>query len=1089
MKHDVKPWTQPQLKAIRSDSKDICVVAAAGSGKTGVLVERFARKVLEGADPATLIAITYTRSAGEQLKEKIYRRLAGSGRSAGALGAVGTIHGFCARLLQEHAVDAGLDPAFRVLEGEALKVFEARGFEEWMEGLSAEPGAALPTLLAEMTLGDFRRDLRAVYARWRAMGRGRVPAPFPIDAARTAALTRELQNLLDDCRQKSAAAGRTDFAAVRGMPAEDAPLDDRLLWLGAVRDAAVAFKRPKAHAEEGEALIDAVLALANVWADIDNGPYARSFAALLADFDRFYTARKRAEALLDPEDLLEETLALFGREGFAERFRGHYRALLVDEYQDVNDLQSRLLERMGEGLEVFTVGDARQSIYRFRYAECRHLIERSRPAPGRERIDLADNFRSRAGVLAWINEVLSGVRYHDELPFGELKASREAEDGPAVELLLERPADRVSREEASKLQARRIADRIAQLVSETTFTPGDIAVLFRGMRHAGVLEEELRARGIRFHSQRKRGFWDQIEVRDQLSLLYLLRNPGDRFWAAAVLRSPWAGLDDDALYRVLGASAPPVGETGPDWRANLEAETSLQARHFVRWFDRLARTAGAEPVRRVLAEALEVSGYGARTLASPDGAARMANVRKLLELSAEAERMAGGGIMDFLRHAEELEDEGADRGEAALAGERTDAVRILSVHSAKGLEFPVVLVWGIDQENARQERGRFFLTQEAGIVRKFRHDLPIKLEPTGAAYASHRADEEERDDRESRRLFYVALTRARERLILCGTLQPPPKSGKSSSDEKFGWMSLLQSCLPGLREAAPGPIGTGDKVCILHGDRPAAAGVPTVPPPLLKPIGCFEDRRRPYRQTLDLAVTSVVGRPDPGKAEMPEELLWESAVERDEWQEGFGEASETSEASPLPPALPGDASVFGVLLHGILQHVDLSLDPVAAVDAAIGRVRHLADPASLERAREQALRFLRSATGEDLRKSAAAGRPVFRETPFLYRVRAGGEELGFLRGQIDLLFEAPDGKWILVDYKTSAAHRPEYDDQTRWYAHGLRRLLNGRPHRAVLFYTATGETRETDLTAAGTDAFESELAAKYREAAEQKINY
>jgi ATP-dependent helicase/nuclease subunit A len=1090
MKHGVKTWTRSQLKAIHSGSSDICVVAAAGSGKTGVLVERFVQKVLAGADPGELIAITYTRSAGEQLKEKIHRRLAGSGRAAGALGAVGTIHGFCARLLQEHAIDAGLDPAFRVLEGEALKIFEARGFEEWMEGLSAEPGAALPTLLAEMTLGDFRRDLRAVYARWRSMGRGRTPSPSTAAAGRAAALVRGLGDLLDGCCRRSADAGRSDFAAVPGMPAEGTSLDDRLLWLGAVRDAAVAFKRPRAHAEEGAALIAAAAALADAWADIDSGSHTRSFTALLSDFDRFYAARKRAEALLDTEDLLEETLALFGREGFGERFRGRYRALLVDEYQDVNDLQSRLLEKMGEGLEVFTVGDARQSIYRFRYAECRHLIDRSRPAAGRERIDLEENFRSRAGILAWINGVLSGVRYHDELPFGELKATREAADGTAVELLLERPAEKIAREEASALQARRIADRIARLVSEDGFTPGDIAVLFRGMRHAGILEEELRSRGIRFHSQRKRGFWDQIEVRDQLSLLYLLRNPSDRFWAAAVLRSPWAGLDDDALHRILGVGTPAADGTdeaaSEDWRSRLETETGLEARHFVRWFDHLARTACAEPVRRVLAGALEISGYGARTLAAPDGAARMANVRKLLELSAEAERMAGGGITDFLRHAEELEDEGADRGEAALAGERTDAVRILSVHSSKGLEFPVVIVWGVDQENARQERGRFFLTQEAEVVKKFRHDLPIKLDPTGAAYASHRADEEERDDRESRRLFYVALTRARERLILCGTLQPPPKSGKSSADEKFGWMSFIQSRLPGLREAAPGPVGTGGELCVLHGAHPPAAIVPSAPPPLSGPVGRFEDRSRPYRQTLDLAVTSVVGRPDPGKVEIPDALLWGGTVESGEWAAEGAEWEEwqgtASGPEALPPALPGDASVFGVLLHGLLQHVDLALEPAAAVEAAAGRVRHLTDPASLERAREQALRFLESAVGQDLRKSAAAGRPVFRETPFLYRVRAAGEELGFLRGQIDLLFEAPDGKWTLVDYKTSAAHRPEYDDQTRWYAHGLRRLLNGRPHRALLFYTAAGETRETDLTAAGTDGFESELAARYQEA-------
>lgn len=1066
-------WTPSQLQAIGSASRDVCVVAAAGSGKTGVLVERFAQQVLSGTDSSTLIAITYTRSAGEQLKDKINRRLAFAGRTAGALGGVGTIHGFCARLLQENAVDAGLDPAFRVLEGEALAVFEARVFEEWMESLASEPAAGLSLILGDMPLGEFRRDLRSVHQRWRSMGRHRALVPFAPASGHAAAAVRRLFRDLDDARRQSEASGRSDFAKIGPAPKEGAPLEERLLWLGAVRDAAVAFKRPKAHTEAGEALIEAAEALADAWADADNAPFCRAFAALVSDFDRFYAARKRAESLLDPEDLLEEALGLFSNVGFAKRFRNFYRALLVDEYQDVNDLQSRLLERMGEGLDVFTVGDARQSIYRFRYAEPRHLIGRAEPAAGRERIDLDQNFRSRADILGWINAALSDVEYHDELPFGELAATRASEGEPAVDILLERPSEKIGRDEASRNQARRITARIAELMTKEARGAGDFAVLFRSMKHAGVLEEELRSRGIRFHSQRKRGFWDQIEVRDQLSLLYLLRNPADRYWAAAVLRSPWAGLDDDALHRIFGA------DEKSDWREKLGAETDVQSRHFRVWFDRLVPTAGALPVRRVLAEALQVSGYSARTLAGPEGAAQLANVRKLLELAAEAERLAGGGLTDFLRHAEELDDEGADRGEAALAGEKTDAVRILSVHSSKGLEFPVVFVWGLDQENVRQERGRFFLTQGAEIVRRFRHDLPIKLEPAGSGYAAHRSEEETRDDLESRRLFYVALTRSRDKLILCGTLQPPPKSGKPADSGQFKWLPAVSRRLPELREAAAGLIGSGKSVCRLLETKTFSDSVPAPEKPLASSLGCFDDHRKPYRQTLDLAVTSVIGRSAPDPSEIPDELLWEADAGIGEWDESADEA-----AAPAPLV---EASAFGVLLHETLQHADLSAAPAAAVDAALGRIRHQADAPTLVRVREQALRFLESPVGADLRKSAAAGRPIFRETPFLYRVRDGAEELGFLRGQIDLMFEAPDGKWILVDYKTSAAHRPEYDDQTRWYAHGLRRLLNGRPHRAALFYTATGELRETDLGAAGTDAFESEMTAMYREAAEEKL--
>jgi ATP-dependent exoDNAse (exonuclease V) beta subunit len=325
----------------------------------------------------------------------------------------------------------------------------------------------------------------------------------------------------------------------------------------------------------------------------------------------------------------------------------------------------------------------------------------------------------------------------------------------------------------------------------------------------------------------------------------------------------------------------------------------------------------------------------------------------------------------------------------------------------------------------------------------------------------------------------VALTRARERLVLCGTLQPPPKGKKPSGDggQEFGWLDAVRGRLPGLRDAIPGAVGTGPLLCRLLGNSVGSdklSNPSEFPPP--ESVGCFEDRSRPYRQSLDLAVTTVVSRPDADRLEMPAELLWESSYdEEEEWRS----------VEPAAPLI--EASAFGQLLHETLQHADLALDPPRAVDSVLAQLKHRVDAPSVARAREEALRFLTSPIGSELRRSAAGGRSVFREAPFLYRVRSGKEELGFLRGQVDLMFEGADGKWTLVDYKTSAAHRPEYEDQTRFYAHGLRRLLNGRPHRAVLFYTGSGESREVDLASAGTEAFEAELVRRYADAVERAM--
>jgi len=535
----------------------------------------------------------------------------------------------------------------------------------------------------------------------------------------------------------------------------------------------------------------------------------RLLDALLRAFAHRYSERKREHSALDFEDLELLARELLRREpGVRERLRGRYRRIMVDELQDTNQVQLELIGALASG-NLFTVGDAQQSIYGFRHADV-ELFERL----AQERRDagahatLRVNFRSRPEILEALGAAFTHVWGERFTPLvagrgdpdrgdpnrgdpdrgdpdrgdpdrGDPDRGDPPADGPRVELrLVDKGADWQAEGLAAPwrlAEARMLAERVAELLAEGV-AAREIVVLTRATTDLRTYERALEERGVPTYLIGGRGYWGHPQVLDFVCLLRAVANPRDEEALLTVLASPLVGVSLDALV-ILLAAARAAGEDpwrmlqrGPAALAGLAAGDLRRLEVFVAWF--AADRRGQMPaggIEALIDRALEGTGYDLAVLAVPGGRRRLANVRKLMRLAREHEAAHGPDLRSFLALISERAREGAGaarEAEAPVEGEALDAVRLMTIHRSKGLEFAVVCVADLGRvrrpgnEVMRIGRdGRFGLRlAEAGSGRR---------EP--AMHYRVLGEERQRiEEAEERRLFYVAMTRAKERLVLGG---------------------------------------------------------------------------------------------------------------------------------------------------------------------------------------------------------------------------------------------------------------------------------------------------------------------------------
>jgi ATP-dependent helicase/nuclease subunit A len=882
--------------------------------------------------------------------------------------------------------------------------------------------------------------------------------------------------------------------------------------------------------------------------------------ALTAEFTARFTGAKRELGGVDFPDLEQLTLQLL-RDGqgqptaVAQSVQEQFDQVFVDEYQDINAAQDAILSavsRTGAGANRFLVGDVKQSIYQFRLADPRifrryeqewgasPVAGATDPSQPNQRISLTDNFRSRPSILEFVNrlfgslmrESLGGVDY-EPLQAGDGGQRAGLGDGPCVELHLIRKEsgsqpstvedDQASPESLSAMEreARLVAGLLKDLKrseflvwdstsqSQRVVKWKDMAVLLRspGPRTEAFAQEFHRA-GIPLAAARG-GFLEAVEVSDLISLLKLLDNPLQDIPLLAVLRSPLVGLslDELAALRVQSGLKPFwwalrrfvfEPSAGFDQPANRATDEALRGRlaafleQFEQWRE-LARQCGpALCLERVLTD----TSYDVLLSVHERGAEQMANVNLLLDYARQFDPYQRQGLFRFLRYVESLETAGESLEPAPVTGR--DAVQLMSIHRSKGLEFPVVVLAALGTRfNLRELNSVVLLDPQYGLA-------PKALTPSGAGrYPTlpfWLAGQRQRAQRlaEELRLLYVAATRARDRLILTGTLSgsdpgeetSPPADGVSDQQ----WLGArcpldwLRAWLPGHRQVSEGSVAdTGARELLTCKWWDAQDAVP-VSPAENRP-GAEGDQAD--RQPVDGALVDAVAQrlawqyahqsatTEPAKSSVSalrhraSELADEESVRRfggPRWTGGGGRQ----------PGRPS-AAERGTLHHRFLQH--LAFERAADVGALARQLKEFVGQGLFTQAEASLLdleamaAFWTSAVGARIR--AVAGR-VRRELPFTVRLAdaevrtlLGQEpdsslegEFVVVQGVVDLVVVLDDELWLL-DFKTDAVRgealnrrAKEYEPQLRLYAAALQRIFSRPVRHHWLHFLAAGQTVE-----------------------------
>ena len=1135
----MKP-TAEQIDAIETTGVPVLVEAGAGTGKTWVLVQRFLHLLELHPDwpVESIVAVTFTEKAAREMRTRL--RHAVEGRAAGEPEnpvwqerrrgldrlRVGTIHSLCAQILRENAIAAALDPRFDVLDERQGDLLKEDAVAQTLASLIGEQNLAaaapIPSealgLLESLRVDDLsgllmdllqsRATVEDLFARlpgvddlmegWRSkmaemrrvLWEDQLHDPdFHAAFAEipTISITAPQDKLADIVRM----AQRGCVLASSGdLPGACQAWSQMLLTGGAhvawggkdqlaelksmlkvLRETAKTMLAKGWLAEIGESDRQAAVSLQQwraLWGAV-SGEYDRlKDAAHALDFD-------------DLELLTRRLLAQQPRSIRLQAFLDSIQHLMVDEFQDTNHIQQEIVYNLAQSLEegrLFVVGDAKQSIYRFRQAQVAVFNRTARDiqnASGREPVRLSCSFRTHVQLVNALNALFAVILK----PAGGRPADFEARPGPLqpqrpstgsrapVEMLLlpdQTPDEekKVSAEEGRLFEARQLAEKLLELHGQKfpvwdrelrdyrPFRFDDAAVLFRATTNFPLYEEQFKLAGLPYLTVSGRGYFDRPEVRDLIALLHCLYRPEDDLNLAAVLRSPLFNLSDETLYRLRMIQ--PGGEDGAD-PFSLEAIPLRQAlnhppaagqpRELARAaavMEELWAQVGRVQVWQLLRTALDRTGLET-TLALSDrdrgsGGRQRSNIAKFMDL---ARQDGGASLSEFLRGLDDLRAREAREGEALAQAPESGAVQLMSIHASKGLEFPVVVVADLGRSlNTVGGTPVLLYDPVFGLVSKLRDENGDWITPGSYAWAAWLT--ERMEAAEDKRLLYVACTRAADLLILSGQAggkstwlaellaawNVPAAGGEDEIIQKDGFHLRVQRPVyqpDGVRRADAHPAGAAPFVM---DEIPALALPLAVPPP---------PRSIPVTQLENLLADAAAGEePDEESGGV---TLWPAVNER------------------KPERTRAPAAQVGRVIHRALADWDcLALEPAdlsPRLEAFARRegVAPLAVPDTLRRCLQTLAELRQTGLYADI--CTAARR--FHEVPFTLTT-----PVGVLHGAIDLLYQDARGGWHLVDWKSGWATGETLQEQAAQhrlqlavYAQAAQNTLGVCPRVAVCF--------------------------------------
>ena len=1011
--------TERQAQAALDHKKSKCVTAGAGTGKTHVLVQKYISLLEEGVGAAEILALTFTEKAAGEMKIRVRRALAEKeGERWDAVcddhlwAKVSTFHSFCASILREFSVEADVGPGFAVLDEREAARLREEAAETLIHGEPPEEDreAVIGALravgvyelknyirrlharhdAAEAFFAALRRDEGAVLDAWQAaVERQRATATDAIlDRAGSSIDTlRDLASRYPGNRDPAEAylraiephlSGENAIAALARAHRDGkfrANMGQKKNWKGDdLENLRAAYRTlEECFDEHGWALLLAV--------DPDD-PFTRATLAFLHDLGAVYRAfirgveaEKWRQNALDFDDLVNKTRRLLcDHTDIAAHFRDRFRFILIDEFQDTDPVQVGIIRAILGDLtrapaNLFIVGDPKQSIYLFReadvtqFAHARDLIEQNL---GGEAIPLDVNFRSTPEVVGFTNAIfgtlMAGCSKPWEFLYEPLRANR-SEDAGSVEILL---SPRIKdRQAGRRTEADMVARKIRMLVKrgekpirrdgETRPAGyGDVAILLERRTNLAYYERALERYGIPYRVHAGLGFYERQEIYDLYNILRFLANDHDDVALYGVLRSPYFGFSDARLFSI----ARPEKTLYECLQADLGPDAVMAVRLLSSFLSYARRLPPARLIRRIIDESGIFIVFGGMA----GGEQAVANVEKLIAIARDT---ASPTLDGFVEDIGQSIDDGDREGDARIDVTDTDAVAIMTVHAAKGLEFPVVIVPDLA---GMPRSGTDTIMIGEGLLIGVKIPNPENdYEREDTPILRLLVDEYQKmEEAEQKRLFYVAVTRARDHLILCGEAPADTPTSLSVAKTRMDWLAYCldifgsEAAIGGLRipiTSDPAAIAAGAKgVAPVYIPLPADTAADVLPVPL---SAAEEERIYP--------VTGI------------------SDYIRSPAEYGQGAA--------------GEPATRGLSIHEVF----CGRDPVAVLR------RYGMDTGRAEEYRKLYERFSASPLMQGIRSDHC-------EVPFCVQVRG----ITF-KGTIDRLVERSDGTWALIDYKTGVS--------------------------------------------------------------------
>ncbi|TWU25987.1 UvrD-helicase domain-containing protein [Bythopirellula polymerisocia] len=1123
-------FTDEQAEALAAHERSVALAAGAGCGKTFVLTERFLsyldpRQLQPTAELDELVAITFTDAAAREMRDRVrrscYERLSQASdpeeqqawrRLLRILDSarISTIHSFCGALLRNHAVEAHLDPRFEQLDAASADLLRLRTLDDRLRQLLLERDEAVIQLATRFGLEKLREyllnlvgeNLSEVYEGWHDSTPAKLIATwreyyhqetFP-QAAREILASEPVQQLQTICVKGDFAAdelhahcGRI-LVLLQELPDSDDPvrLLEELIQLARVQGNA-AKKKNWASEEDFNSFRDTCKKvrddiikksiLFKPWNEEQLQDTAQAGLELLklsADVAHCYEQAKQDRNVLDYDDLMQKAHRMLTAPEYALQQRELAKStklLLVDEFQDTDPVQVAIVKALcgqqwaEQGL--FVVGDAKQSIYRFRGAQPIVSQQLGESLPEGSRLSLTTNFRSQGAILDFVNALFFDAF---EEAYKPLRPSRpQLTPTPSVEFLWAPtdaghddsiPAQLRGVQRERYREARFIARRLAEMIdsgqalvvqrenNKDSLRPvrqGDVAILLRALSDVQVYEEALREQGLDYYLAGGHAFYAQQEIFDILHLLRCVCSEADELSLAGAMRSPIFAVEDETLYWLATkCGSLHAGLTAKELPHEISLQEHAKVVHARTTLEVLRSRKDNLLVAELLGLAIELTGYDAVLRSEFLGERKLANLHKLVEQARTLDKLSPGDLAGFVTQLTQFVTRDPKEPAASTTAEG-DVIRIMTIHNAKGLEFPVVVIPDLE----RQQRG-------GSSVPVFDLRLGPLVSSTDDSCVGrdlHQLAEQFEDNAERLRLLYVACTRAADYLFLSSSV-------KDLDKPKSDWLKFL---------AKRFDISTGN--CLA--ELPADFGVPEIRVTNSEPTSGRKPASRARGADLIKLVDKTFKLAESGGGMIPPGVAPISVDLKARKSFSFSRLSgklhkrliqsqslddELELATPLL-----DPRGFGTLVHEVLEQITENRNSVSFSD-----VKDLCDflaPNHLEfnaeegasEAIELVSRFLQSPRY----KSMTEARCLLREVEFLLPGQLLSDSLTgrYLEGIIDCLYQDNGGEWHLLDYKTnnvSAADVPaaarSYAIQMFVYGMACEKALGVQPVESTLYF-------------------------------------